>query len=165
MSIYPDDIDDAVVAFNACYYCGSVSHVAMNPEDCPANAEPPDPESEIEAIRARLNDVVARPAADGKYYDPVLQAVADRVTLMAEVDRLQALLDGRPRDLSTETAEDEDEEGDEYVARCPACGDVIDFCQGHGPDFGDPVGASILAAHDDGDHSECHPDGCDEAPR
>ena len=33
---YPEDIDQAVIAFNACYYCGSVSHVAMNPEDCPA---------------------------------------------------------------------------------------------------------------------------------
>ena len=50
----------------------------------------------------------------------------------------------------------------EYVARCPACGDVIDYCQGHG-DIGDPAGAAILAAHDDGDHRDCHEDGCDDA--
>lgn len=37
---YPEDIDEAVVAFNACYYCGSVVHVAMNPEDCPHNNPP-----------------------------------------------------------------------------------------------------------------------------
>lgn len=40
-------------------------------------------------------------------------------------------------------------------ARCPACGDWIDYCQGHG-DLGDPDGARILALHDDDDHSECH---------
>jgi hypothetical protein len=49
----------------------------------------------------------------------------------------------------------------EALSRCPVCGDVIDYCQGHGP-IGDPVGARILAAHDDGDHDRCHPDaGCD----
>lgn len=52
----------------------------------------------------------------------------------------------------------------EYIGRCPACGDVIDYCQGHG-ESGDPAGFAILAAHDDDDHSECHPDGCEEAPR
>jgi len=50
----------------------------------------------------------------------------------------------------------------EYVSRCPACGDVIDYCQGHG-EMGDPAGFAILTAHDDDDHSECDPDGCDEA--
>lgn len=45
---------------------------------------------------------------------------------------------------------------------CPACGSPIDYCQGHG-EMGDPVGAAVLAAHDDGDHSDCHPDGCDVA--
>ena len=53
---------------------------------------------------------------------------------------------------------------EDYVSRCPACGDVIDYCQGHG-EIGDPAGFAILAAHDDDDHSGCHPDGCDEAPR
>jgi hypothetical protein len=59
---------------------------------------------------------------------------------------------------------DEEEEEDEhlYVSSCPACGEFIDFCQGHG-EIGDPWGASILEMHDNGDHSECHPRGCDEA--
>jgi hypothetical protein len=51
---------------------------------------------------------------------------------------------------------------EEYVSSCPACGQPIDYCQGHG-EIGDPEGARILAAHDDGDHADCHPDGCDEA--
>lgn len=50
-----------------------------------------------------------------------------------------------------------------YVSRCPACGDPIDFCRGHG-EIGDPDGRAILDAHDDGDHSQCHPNGCDEVP-
>lgn len=53
-------------------------------------------------------------------------------------------------------------EEDVYEPGCPACGDPIDYCQGHG-EIGDPAGFAILAAHDDGDHSGCHPDGCDEA--
>lgn len=51
---------------------------------------------------------------------------------------------------------------DTYVSACPACGQPIDFCQGHG-EMGDPAGFAILTAHDDGDHSGCHPDGCEEA--
>lgn len=39
-------------------------------------------------------------------------------------------------------------------AKCPACGSVIDYCQGHG-EIGDPAGFAILQAHDDGDHSGC----------
>ena len=50
----------------------------------------------------------------------------------------------------------------EPTATCPACGDPIDFCQGHGP-IGDPAGATILDLHDNDDHSRCNPDGCDEA--
>lgn len=56
-------------------------------------------------------------------------------------------------------------EMDDYVdtdERCPACGSPIDYCQGHG-DIGDPFGAMILEAHDDGDHTQCHTDGCDVA--
>lgn len=49
----------------------------------------------------------------------------------------------------------------DYFARCPACGSPIDYCQGHG-DIGDPAGAAILARHDNDEHGECHPDGCDE---
>lgn len=55
---------------------------------------------------------------------------------------------------------DTDIPGDEDVARCPACGDPIDYCQGHG-EIGDPAGFAILEAHDAGDHTGCHPDGCD----
>ncbi len=43
----------------------------------------------------------------------------------------------------------------EIVSLCPACGSVIDYCQGHG-EIGDPVGRAILDKHDDGDHSDCH---------
>lgn len=50
----------------------------------------------------------------------------------------------------------------DYVSRCPACGDPIDFCQGHGA-IGDPFGHTILEQHDDGDHSLCSPEGCEEA--
>lgn len=46
-------------------------------------------------------------------------------------------------------------------SRCPVCGEFIDYCQGHG-EIGDPEGARILAQHDDDDHSECDPRGCDE---
>lgn len=48
--------------------------------------------------------------------------------------------------------------------RCVACGEPVDYCQGHG-EIGDPVGRAILDAHDDGDHNNCHPLGCDDAPR
>lgn len=46
---------------------------------------------------------------------------------------------------------------------CPACGSVIDYCQGHGP-IGDYEGYAVLIAHDDDDvHIYCHPDGCEVA--
>lgn len=38
---------------------------------------------------------------------------------------------------------------------CPACGERIDFCQGHGP-VGDPIGHQTLRFHDDDIHFECH---------
>ena len=38
---------------------------------------------------------------------------------------------------------------------CPACGEPIDYCQGHGP-LGDPIGWAVLEAHDDDDHRYCH---------
>lgn len=53
-----------------------------------------------------------------------------------------------------------DEGGDVEYSRCPACGSVIDYCRGHG-EIGDPAGFAILTAHDEGDHSGCHPEGCD----
>ena len=50
-----------------------------------------------------------------------------------------------------------DEDGvEEYVSVCPACGAYIDYCQGHGA-IGDPHGARVLEAHDDGIHDGCHP--------
>jgi hypothetical protein len=45
----------------------------------------------------------------------------------------------------------------EYVdtAYCPCCGDLIDYCPGHG-EIGDPIGAQILADHDNDVHLLCH---------
>lgn len=46
---------------------------------------------------------------------------------------------------------------DDYgTSICPACGDRIDYCQGHGV-IGDPRGRAILDRHDSGDHEHCHP--------
>lgn len=50
----------------------------------------------------------------------------------------------------------------EGLEHCPACGDPIDYCQGHG-EIGDPEGFAILERHDRGDHLDCHPDGCENA--
>ena len=41
--------------------------------------------------------------------------------------------------------------------RCPACGDITDFCYGHG-EIGDPAGYAILAKHDADDHTDCYGD-------
>ena len=57
-------------------------------------------------------------------------------------------------DLNDYPADVEDDE-EEYVSVCPACGEFIDYCLGHG-DMGDPDGAAILDAHDDGIHDGCH---------
>jgi hypothetical protein len=57
---------------------------------------------------------------------------------------------------------DECEREYDDASYCPACGDVIDYCQGHG-EIGDPAGFAILAAHDSDDHSRCEPNGCDNA--
>lgn len=43
---------------------------------------------------------------------------------------------------------------------CPACGQAIDHCLGHGM-LGDPVGYHALTMHGDGDHTLCHPNGCE----
>lgn len=40
------------------------------------------------------------------------------------------------------------------MTRCPVCGEFADYCQGHG-EIGDPMGATILEQHEDGDHSSC----------
>lgn len=44
---------------------------------------------------------------------------------------------------------------DEIVSICPACGDPIDYCQGHG-NIGDPWGHGVLARHDADNHASCH---------
>jgi hypothetical protein len=49
-------------------------------------------EDVVEAIRKRSLEVVARPAADGRYYTAEARAIADRLTLLAEVDALRAQL-------------------------------------------------------------------------
>lgn len=38
---------------------------------------------------------------------------------------------------------------------CPACGQPIDYCQGHGR-IGDPVGYHIMLRHEYADHTQCH---------
>jgi len=53
------------------------------------------------------------------------------------------------------------DEAAEFVSRCPACGDPIDYCQGHG-EIGDPDGYWILEQHDQGQHQYCDKTGCDE---
>lgn len=50
----------------------------------------------------------------------------------------------------------------DYVSLCPACGDPIDYCQGHG-EIGDPWGYAILRRHDTGEHGDCHPNACNES--
>lgn len=55
------------------------------------------------------------------------------------------------------------EECDPYgplAEACPACGDPIDYCQGHG-EIGDPKGYAILQRHDSGDHSTCNIFNCE----
>lgn len=41
---------------------------------------------------------------------------------------------------------------------CPACGHSLPNCEGHS--LRDREANAILDAHDDGDHTGCHPDGC-----
>lgn len=53
------------------------------------------------------------------------------------------------------------EESDD-TARCPVCGEPIDYCQGHGA-IGDPLGYAKMVGHDDGRHGVCHPAGCADA--
>ena len=54
---------------------------------------------------------------------------------------------------------------DEYLeSGCPACGDPISYCQGHG-EYGDPMGFRLLMLHDNDIHTLCAPTGCDESGR
>jgi hypothetical protein len=51
----------------------------------------------------------------------------------------------------------------DFEVKCPACGDPIDYCGGHG-EIGDPIGAEILSYHDQGDHFQCDPSVCEKDP-
>jgi hypothetical protein len=64
------------------------------------------------------------------------------------------------QDADIELREMQDEAA--AMSWCPACGDPIDYCSGHG-EIGDPVGFAILQKHDAGQHGSCHPQGCDAA--
>jgi hypothetical protein len=50
----------------------------------------------------------------------------------------------------------------EVTSCCPACGEPIDYCQGHG-ELGDPDGYWIIEQHDKGEHQYCDKRGCDDA--
>lgn len=45
-------------------------------------------------------------------------------------------------------------EQEEHVERCPACGETMWYCPGHGP-IGDANGYGILRMHGRGDHTAC----------
>jgi hypothetical protein len=64
---------------------------------------------------------------------------------------------------SGESVDSRESDQDDDTVRCLACGDPIDYCQGHG-EIGDPVGFAILQAHDSEDHTHCHPLACADAP-
>lgn len=46
-------------------------------------------------------------------------------------------------------------EDDIYESTCPACGEYIEYCQGHG-ESGDNAGWTILNMHDNDIHDRCH---------
>jgi hypothetical protein len=48
------------------------------------------------------------------------------------------------------------ERDDAYLGEgeCPACGNPLDYCPGHGA-VGDPAGHRVLEMHEKGDHSRC----------
>lgn len=64
-----------------------------------------------------------------------------------------AHLESAYEDLHYDPSEDAEEFASPANA-CPACGEYIDYCQGHG-ELGDPTGFAVLQAHDNGDHSLC----------
>lgn len=59
---------------------------------------------------------------------------------------------------------DEPMEGPDYdaVDLCPVCGEESDYCSGHG-EIGDYTGFMIQQQHDNDDHTNCNPRGCEEA--
>lgn len=64
--------------------------------------------------------------------------------------------------FESEHSEPEADDEAEHIERCVICGDVIDYCPGHG--MSETVQA-IYAQHDDGDHAACNKLACpDDEP-
>jgi hypothetical protein len=125
--------------------------------------------SKLSDIRRRARETHTGRAIDDRSDDALAQAQADRLTLLEEVDRLKGNpIECDPGDVDEHTFDAscacrEPLPEYEFMAKCPACGDFMDGCPGH-PKTRDPVGFAILAKHEKGDHSDCDPAGCDEAP-
>jgi hypothetical protein len=84
--------------------------------------------------------------------DAERKEITTRFVVTCPADR--ALLELTKGDYPKGEAGMVENETDEAV--CPACGNPIDYCPGHG-EIGDRPGALILRLHDRGDHSHCHP--------
>lgn len=116
------------------------------------------------SIVNRVGDAVATKVSDGVY----TVTVGERSVTVEDhpcagywltADNNGPALDTVGDAVAWLTADDVDVE--DHPA-CPACGQFIDYCAGHG-DMGDPYGASVLDDHDNGAHHGCHPAGCDVA--
>ena len=100
------------------------------------------------------------------YVRDILTAEAELGFAIVETGQFQIVMGVYAKD-PTVTEEsgvpDIEDPDEEELDRCPACGDVIDYCQGHGP-VGDPFGYQILLNHCENDkHDQCHPSGCSDA--
>jgi hypothetical protein len=104
----------------------------------------------VDMLRGRINSALVGFDADSRL--TILETV--RAVLNQMIDDVITELVGD--DETDDDAVTDDETDDEYesVSLCPACGEPSDYCQGHG-ELGDPSGFAILAAHDNGDHSQC----------
>lgn len=79
-------------------------------------------------------------------------------------DSIQALADMRPDEINWLSENADAGTADILdIDYCPVCGEPVDYCQGHGEIGDDPEGFDIMTRHDSGDHSSCHPAGCDIA--
>lgn len=95
----------------------------------------------------------------------LMDMVTESVAWQLHEGWADAVFDGADEWLTTVTGKDDRAEAldvltGETESQCPACGEFIQYCQGHG-EIGDPHGAAILAKHDDGDHSDCVIEDCD----
>lgn len=105
-------------------------------------------EGAVGAFEDMLDEVYGTVSICGVDYD------AGRA--FAEIDPIAFRVAASDSITEIDTDDFESEEDDEeYVSVCPACGEFIDYCQGHG-EIGDPHGARVLEAHDDGIHDGCH---------